>query len=176
MVTVNDEIRERVNSYVRHIVSQGQASMRAAVLKGHEQLMAELDGMTDEQAAFKPKPEEWSVVEVLRHALESKRVIARRCVALAKGEQAPPVQGIGAIAGEPFSSLDKARSALADAHGELVRFVDTLSPEANVSLKEPHPWFGPLDCREWAVFERVHDGDHTNQIGQIKSATGFPAA
>ncbi len=36
--------------------------------------------------------------------------------------------------------------------------------------------FGALNAREWAVFQRIHDVDHTPHIGQIKASSGFPAA
>jgi len=47
--------------------------------------------------------------------------------------------------------------------------------QANVETRFGHFLFGELNALEWAVFQRVHDGDHSNQIQQITSATGYPA-
>jgi hypothetical protein len=33
-----------------------------------------------------------------------------------------------------------------------------------------------MNCRQWAVFQRVHDADHAPGIGKIKATPGFPVA
>ncbi len=174
MTTDQNELRERVISYVRHQVEKGPEGIRQAILKGYDQLHGLIDGLSEEQAAFKPSPDDWCVLEVLQHVVESKQKVARRSFALARGETAPPVTVIGTVEGQVPATLAESRTALEKEHRELLRFVESLSPETNVEAKQPHPWFGPLDCREWAVFERVHDGDHANQILEIKGAPAFP--
>jgi hypothetical protein len=37
-------------------------------------------------------------------------------------------------------------------------------------------FFGPLHCKAWYLFQRVHDIDHANQINAVKEAPGYPAA
>ena len=175
MATKSDDLRERVLAYVQHQVGKGPQGIRDAVQKGHDQLLSQIDGLSEEQAAYKPAPDDWCVLEVLQHVLESKEIITRRCFALARGETVPVVGTIGSVEGEVPGSLAQARSALGAAHADALRFADSLAPETNLLDKEPHPWFGPLNCVEWAVFQRVHDGDHANQIQQITSATGYPA-
>ena len=176
MVTVSDDVRERILSYVKHQVAKGPDGIRDAIQKGHEQLLGSIDGLSEEQATFKSAPDDWNVLEVLRHVQESKRSIARRCVALAGGETPAAIGAIGTIAQEPFSSLADARSALDSGHQELLAFVGTVSSETDVEATYPHPWFGPLNGLEWAAFQRVHDGDHASQIDQIRAAPAFPAA
>ena len=176
MVTVTDELRERLLSYVSHQVSRGTDSIKSAVEKGQTQLFGVIDGLSEEQAAFKPDADTWSVVEVLRHVEESKRGIARICGSLARGEVPAPLGTVGSIDDPPFSSLAEARTVLDASHQELLAFVDTVLPETNVAATYAHPWFGPLNCQEWAVFQRIHDGDHAEQIEQVKAAPGFPTA
>jgi len=78
-------------------------------------------------------------------------------------------------AGGAFGSLEEALAAFQSGFEELLAFVGTLSADSNVEARFDHPFFGPLNCREWAVFQRVHDGDHAQQVEQIKAAPGFPA-
>ena len=176
MTTAQDDVRERVMSYVRHQVGKGPEAMRSVIQKGHDQLLAAIDGLSEEQAKFKAGPDEWSALEVLRHAEESKRGIARRCVQLARGESLAALTASGTIAQEPLSSLAEARSAVNDAHQDLLAFLDTISPETNLEAKFEHPAFGAFNCQEWAVFQRPHDGDHAEQIEQVKAAPGYPTA
>jgi len=75
-----------------------------------------------------------------------------------------------------YASLAAAREALEEAHQQMVAFVDTELAQAQLDLRFKHFLFGDLNSPEWAVFQRVHDGDHSNQIGQITSATGYPAS
>ena len=37
-----------------------------------------------------------------------------------------------------------------------------------------HPFFGDLNCKEWAAFVYVHSRDHADQIEKVKGAPGFP--
>ena len=171
---VAENVRERTISYVRHNVAKGPEAVRDVVRKGQQQVLVLIDGMTEEQAAFKPNAETWSVIEVLHHVAESHRSLARRCVSLSRGEPAREVRGIGQLDGTPPTSLAEARTELKAAHAEMRAFVDSLTPEANTEATLAHSWFGPLNCIEWPVFQRVHDGDHINQIEQLKAAPGYP--
>ena len=92
---------------------------------------------------------------------------------LARGEASAsfePADEVGVSA-----SLSEARAALDAGHRELFSSVQALTLDVNVDVTFDHPFFGPLNCRKWAVFQRVHDGDHAGQIEKIKAADGFPA-
>jgi hypothetical protein len=175
MATVSNDQRERLVSYISHQAAKGPGSIRGTIQKGHHQLLGIIDGLSEQQATFKPSPDVWSVLEVLRHAVDAERGVGRSCAALARGET-PAGQAQPGRSGGALPSLTEARSALDAAHDELLAFVATLSPETNLEARFEHPFFGPLNCQEWAVFQRVHDGDHAEQIEQIKAAEGFPAA
>ena len=175
MVTVPDEVKERVLSYIKHQAAKSAPALRDVVQHGHDQVTGLLAGMSDEQAGFKPSAEEWSVLQVLQHAAEAGRRTARGCVALAVGGELNKIERVGQIRNKPFTSLGQARAALDAGHQELLDFVDSLSSETNVEATLDHPFFGPLNCREWAAFQRIHDGDHAGQIEQITSAVGYPA-
>jgi DinB superfamily len=170
MTTGQDEVISRVTSYITHQASKEPARIRDVVWKGHEQLLAQLDGISEEQARFKPSPDDWSVLEVLQHAAPATRFVAELCAALARGETYERGEG-----STEYASLAEARSALDSAHEELVGFIVGLAPDANTEAKYKHFLFGDLNCREWAAFQRIHDGDHAGQIEQIKAAPGFPA-
>jgi len=173
---VSEDERREALSYVRHQVAKGPDVIRQTIEKGYDQLWGQIQGLSDDQAKCKPVPDEWCVLEVLQHVVESRELTARRCFALALGERPPAVGPIGAIKGEVPHSLAEARSALNVAQQELLRFVDMLAQGANVQTTMAHPSVGPLNCQEWAVFERLHDAVHVNQIEEIKASRGFPSS
>jgi hypothetical protein len=183
VTTVPDDVRERLVSYFKHQAAKGTGAIEEAVAEGHEQFIGLLDGISEEQARFKPSAEVWSILEVLQHAATTKRELALLCAALSRGEtyehlgpegeEASTQDGIMRV---QFNSLAEARSATESAHGVLMAFIDGLSPNADLEARYKHFIFGALNCREWAVFQRVHDGDHARQIEKIKAAPGFPSA
>ena len=79
------------------------------------------------------------------------------------------------VTGRTYATLAEAREAAGTSQEALVAFVNGLSEASNTEETFDHFLFGPLNCRQWAVFQRVHDGDHGNQIEKIKAADGFPS-
>ena len=171
MTTEQIEARDRIRSYLTHQAGKSPQAIRELVEKGHAQLLDKIAGLSPEQATFKPEADVWSVVEVLQHAAPAKQWVADLCVTLAQG--GTPERGGG---NATYASLAEARSALEAAHLELVAFIDGLSRDVNLEARFEHFIFGELNCREWAAFQRVHDGDHAEQIDQVRAAPGFPTA
>jgi hypothetical protein len=182
MTTVSDDMSERLIGYIGDNARKDTDAIRALVEKGHAQIMGNLQSMSDEQARFKPAPDVWSALEVMAHVVTTKRGTARISERLARGEVPAGFGGEGednrsaqdGIARETFRSVAEASAAAQAGHDALLAFVDSLSPETNTEARYNHFVFGDLNCREWAVFQRVHDGDHAQQLDQIKATDGYP--
>jgi hypothetical protein len=173
------DVIERVTSYIKHQGTKSPEALRDMIQTAHDRLVSLLDSMSAEQASFKPGAEDWSALELMHHVVSAKAGVARACERLAKGEVIPSQGGEGdgqdgMMRGEPFTSKGDARSAVEAAHGEMLSFLEHSLPKANLEVRFHHFLFGDLNCAEWAAFQRVHDGDHANQIEQIKAAPGYP--
>ena len=176
------DVRERITGYIKHNATKSNQAVLDLVQAGHKQLMGLVEGLSDEQATFKPSAEEWSVLDTMQHVVAAKKGVARLCEALARGEEPGGIGGEGedtqkqdGVTGRTYASLADAVEGAVGAHDELVAFVNKVSDESNTEVTHDHFLFGALNCREWAVFQRVHDGDHAGQIEKIKAADGFPA-
>jgi hypothetical protein len=174
---------ERIGAYIRHNAAKSPQALHDLVQKGHDQVTDLIEGLSPAQAVFKPSADDWSVIETMRHIVAAKQGVARVCARLAAGETPGGVGAEGqaqrqdGVMGEEYATLAEARAAMDVAHAELLAFVDGLaSSTPNVETRYNHFIFGDLNCREWAAFQRVHDGDHSGQIEQIKAASGFPFA
>jgi hypothetical protein len=181
MTTTQGDVIERVTGYIRHNAAKEPAALRALVQQGHDQISGLLAGLSEEQARWKPGAEDWSVLSVLQHVVTAKRGVARICTRLAAGEQIAGTgregdEQDGVMSKQRFTSLAEAREALDAAHADLLVFIDGPLATANVETRFNHFVFGDLNCREWAAFQRVHDGDHSGQLEKIKAAPGYPAA
>ncbi len=86
MTTEQDTARERITSYIVHQAKKEPNAIKKLVQKGHDQLLSQMDGLSEEQATFKGSEDDWSVRELLRHALQAKRGVAGTCQSLALGE------------------------------------------------------------------------------------------
>ena len=180
MTTIPTEVIDRVTGYIRHNAAKEPPALRALVQQGHDQLCALLDRLSEEQARWKPGPDDWCALELLQHVVTAKRGVARICQRLASGEQVADFGGEGeeqdgVMGKHAFASLAEAREALDAAHEETLAFIDGPLASANVETRFSHFIFGDLNCCEWAAFQRVHDGDHSGQIEKIVAAPGFPA-
>jgi hypothetical protein len=175
--------RERVGGYVKHNAEKGSDAIRDLVQQGHEQLVNSIAGLTVEQATFKPGEDEWSVLETMTHILEVKVGVVEICQALARGEAPEPASAElnekrmrDGFSFPVFTTPDEANKAAVKANQALTGFLSGLADSANVEKTYLHPFVGPLNCIEWAVFQRLHDGNHGEQIEKIKASEGYPSA
>jgi len=171
---------ERIRSY---LLSQAEKKtfeqLRPVVEEAHDGLLAEAEGVSEEQAHFKPAPlgtgeeDAWTLAEVLRHCIQSEEGVALRVRALGLGDAARGgstgrlVGRANATLPELIRDLKAANFALEHAAGS-VEGMEKLEPTA------PHPFFGELNCRAWFLFQRIHDIDHARQIQKIKADPGYP--
>jgi hypothetical protein len=86
-------------------------------------------------------------------------------------EEAAAQDGITVVR---FETLADARAALEAAHEDWLTFIRGFNDATNTELQFRHYIFGAFNAREWAVFQRVHDINHTPQIGEIKASSGYP--
>ncbi len=52
--------------------------------------------------------------------------------------------------------------------------VEGLTEDASLDARHDHFFFGPLNWKEWLAFQRVHDGDHLQQIEAIRGFPSYP--
>ena len=183
VMSMPDEIRDWVIAFVRDNARKSPSEIEAVVQEGQRELLAALEGVSEAQAAYKPGADDWSILELVAHEVSVKQVIGTLAAALRNGALPP---GFGPHFEEAkaqdgfivtrFDTLARAREAAQAAHDAIVTFVRGFDGSVNTDLTFRHYYFGAFNAREWPVFLRIHDGDHTTTIGKIKAAAGYPAA
>jgi uncharacterized damage-inducible protein DinB len=171
---VGDDIRERVASYLAHQATKETAYLRSLIERERMRLLGAPEGLSEAQASWKPQPDEWSVKEVLRHVCAAERSVVEVVTSLAAGATPQGGRETGRQDPDESATLGELVDRLRGERQRLLAFLDSLPPSADLSVTFPHPFFGPLNFKGWVAFQRVHDGDHINQIESIKATNGFP--
>jgi hypothetical protein len=174
-MTLDNPEFERIRGYL-----VGQAERRSwielwpRVVGPRAELLDEIGGVSEEQAAFKPSAEDWSISECVQHAFEASIGTLELIEGMAAGER---------VDRDPDPPLDPAEVRFADlragfiAHSsQFAGLLGRLPEEPNLELTAPHKFFGDLNSRAWFLFQRIHDIDHHNQIKAVKEAPGYPDA
>jgi uncharacterized damage-inducible protein DinB len=166
---------DRVRSY---LISQTERydwfQLWPRVVRARLDLLEALEGVTEEQARWRPEPDAWSIHECAAHLLRSSENARALIEGLVRGEAKrinadPPLESDDA-------SLAELRDALFEDSARFAAIVTSLPAEVDLVTTADHNRFGPLTGSQWFLFQRIHDTDHANQIRAVREAEGFPAA
>jgi len=179
--TIPEDSRVWAASFIRKHGAEENEAIEAVVQEGQDALLKAITGLSDAQALFKLSESEWSILDAMAHVVTTKRVVVGLCANLGRGERPP---GIGpeweeeraqdGITIERFTAIADARAAAETAHGELIGLIRGFDAATDLEVRFRHYIFGALNAREWSVFQRIHDGDHTPQIERLRAVPGFP--
>lgn len=143
----------------------------ASLTETQSELLAVFRSASDEQAARKPAPDEWSLFELARHTDFTERLIAKLIHNLARSgfPSAEDLEGsgLGMMPPDDGRTYAGVLDDLATRNTALLDAIRGLPDEPNLELQAPHPFFGPLNCKGWAGFQRVHDLDHIQHARKI---------
>jgi hypothetical protein len=162
-----DEVRDRVTSYIQHQGTKSPSAIVDLVRTSQERYLETIGALEDDVADRKPSPDEWSVRELTRHVIDAQEHVSELVRLLALGKQPEDRSGAGRMVeddGRPFAQyVDDLR----DLNARMLQAIGRLPDAPNLEETAPHPFFGPLNCKEWAAFQRVHDEDHVQHAQKI---------
>ncbi len=73
--------------YIQRATARGDVI--AALLPQIDEVKSALGNLSDEQARFKPGPEEWSIKEVVSHLIDAERVFSYRLLCISRKDKTP---------------------------------------------------------------------------------------
>jgi hypothetical protein len=170
----NEEL-QRVRGY---LVSQAQ---KLSVPQLVQKLQADSLPLRDVVAAVppdqfdaRPTPGDWSAALICTHILEMTEhgaeavtgILERGAVAQRIADMLPGAVRAGLTRAEVFWPAFTARREPFYARVLLA------TGDEHLDVKITHPWFGPLNWREWLLFMRVHDLDHMRQLQALAQHFG----
>ena len=164
---ISTEDLQRVCGY---LVSQAQ---KLSVPKLVEKLQTDSLPLRDAVAAFpsehfdaRPASDGWSAALVCTHIINmTEHGAAAVTGILDRGDIPPTISDMRP--GFVRDSLRRAEDfwpAFTGRRDPFYARVLQASGDEHLDVKLVHPWFGPLNWREWLLFMRVHDLDHLRQL------------
>ena len=166
-MSIPNEELQRVRGY---LVSQAQ---KLSVPQLVQKLQADSMPLRDAVAAVppdqfdvRPAPDDWSAALICTHILEMTEHGAEAVTGILESGALP--QRItdmrpGAVR-EGLTRAEDFWPAFTARREPFIARVLQAKGDEHLDVKITHPWFGPLNWREWLLFMRVHDLDHMRQL------------
>lgn len=171
---VTEDAQHRLISYLGHQASKDVPVLVELIEEQRARLLALLDGVSEEQAAFRPAPDQWSIADVLRHVIAAEEGVARIVDSLARGAVPEGQRALGSHIPDEGQPLAALIARLHASRADLLARIRGWPASPDLTATFEHPFFGPLNCKGWVAFQRLHDADHTGQLEQIMGAEGWP--
>ena len=167
---------------------QEQIEILKALRCGQRAFLDALNGITEDLAAKRPRPERWSVLECVGHVALSEDFL-RSLVMHAEHVSVPVINKVredgilvrGADRTRPMVSPEAVRPtgrfpSLSDAlqyflvsRSETIRYLENCSEDLR-SMLATHPLLGSVNCREIVLLMAVHPHRHAKQIHEVRDA------
>lgn len=168
------------------------AEIYEAIDDTRARLVGAVEHLTDEQLAFRPSPEKWTVAELVEHLSITERRVARMLGALVgklepeaareEGSTFAPVsvaEFVERAVREKYTAPEEIRPKGAPLPASLASLGDSraaihaLRPRVErvdgTRAHFPHPAWGPLDLYQWLAFVGLHEQRHLSQIKALKA-------
>jgi hypothetical protein len=166
------------------------------LIRSRQALLDAVDGVTEQQARWKPGPERWSILEYVEHLAVSDdalvALVERSLQSPARPEtederhareqkirETPMPRGVNRAPeilqpSARFASLADALAAFREARERTMKF--TRNTQADLrSHFAPHNVLGPLDGYQWLVGNARHAESHAGHIREIRGLADFPS-
>ncbi|WP_028538692.1 DinB family protein [Paenibacillus sp. J14] len=147
-----------------------------AFLNTHGQLVTAIDGLSEEQTTWKPKPESWSVLEVLTHLVDHSIVVSFRIRDILAGTEArlPAFNQDAWISGQ-YANAGKVSDVLQAFHALLLYNSLLLSrlDAADLEKTGVNAKGETVSIKDIVEGFTNHVQRHMGQIDRIKQAAGF---
>jgi DinB superfamily len=161
-----------------------------------EQLLKDVQGLTDAQLEYKPAPDRWSVIECVEHITLIEKAILEGEQQLVQQPANPerrkdikitdeqliknvedrshkvkaPESGIPK---HSYSSNAETIKAFTDQRDKLIEYVTSTKDAMRDHIMD-HPALGPIDAYQLLLLDAAHTNRHTQQLEEVKADPGFP--
>jgi hypothetical protein len=160
------------------------------------QLLAEAEGLSQAQADWRPREQDWSVGEILHHLTLAEVGTGKLTSKLLKDAPQPlppfpadltsfapvppPPPGLAkapeVVYPERGHPLDRLIADLRTIRERSRQSVERLAAVDPRGLRWRHFTLGEMDLAQWWLLHVRHETDHLQQLRAVKAAAGFPAA
>ena len=162
--------------------------------KSEKEFLQAVEGLTDEQWAFKPGPDRWSVAECAEHIVLAEALLfetATKSLTAASDEKweatlsktdvlrralpnrSTKVDAPAAIKPRQAMTRPQLMARFREQRARALAYVQ----ETEAPLKAhtaANPFFGPLNAHQWLLYIPLHHARHNLQIAEVKTSPEYP--
>lgn len=135
-----------------------------------EQVRAAAIAIPPQQFSTCPAEGEWSANQVMAHVVEGARGVDAAIRSVVDSGATPPRLADAIRPDVPDRPAADWWDDLVAARERLFARLATATGDEHLDITWGHPFFGPLNWREWLLFLRIHDIDHARQMQAIREA------
>lgn len=177
------------------ITDQERETALALLARSRGVVLKAVEGVTEDQARWKPAPERWSILEYVEHlavsddalvalvkrSLESPAHIEtpeERTAREQKIRETPVPRGVNRAPENlkpvaRFNSLAAALSAFLAARERTLEYATSTTDDLRTHFV-PHPVLGQLDAFQWLCGNARHAETHAGHVVEIRGMPDFP--
>jgi hypothetical protein len=179
------------------ITEKERESAIKRLTRSRQTLLEAIEGVTENQARWKPAPDRWSILEYVEHLAISDdsliELVQRSLKTPARPEtedqrrereqkirETPMPRGVNRAPetlrpAARFKSLAEALAGFEAARERTLEYTVTTKDDLR-SHFSPHTVLGPLDGYQWLTGNAHHAESHAGHIREIREMADFPAA
>lgn len=109
----------------------------------------------------------WSIAMAIEHMIIAGTSLRGVLISLSSGRADLPESSITSLKPNPEISSEGLIERFEQMTQKFVRTAEGSKIDAFPKLTYGHPWFGPLNAREWLIFAGAHQAVHRKQIEEI---------
>jgi hypothetical protein len=161
-----DEEQQRIRAYLQTQAAKlSVTDLVAKVRSDMEQVRIAAEAVPPQRFDEKPAPDEWSANEVMAHIVGGARGGTDAIIRAIENGAAPDKQVSDRMeATEQQHTAAEWWQALVAERERLFERASKANGDEHLDVTWAHPFFGPLNWREWLLFQRIHDLDHARQM------------
>ncbi|MBO9733242.1 MAG: DinB family protein [Chitinophaga sp.] len=161
-----------------------------------DNLLKEVQGLSDAQLEYKPAPDRWSVIECVEHITLIEKSIMDGEQQLVQQPANPEmrkdikitdeqiIKGVedrshkfkapeNAIPKHSYSSNAEAIKNFTDSRNKLLEYVTNTNDDLRAHITDKTP-LGTIDAYQLLLLDAAHTNRHTQQLQEVKADAGFP--
>lgn len=109
----------------------------------------------------------WSIAMALEHMIIAGTSLRGVIIALSSGRTDLPESTIAGLKPSPEISAEGLIERFEQMTQKFIRAAEVAKVDAFPKITYSHPWFGPLNAKQWLIFAGAHQTVHRNQIEEI---------
>lgn len=166
----NDDRLARARAYIAEHKDDAPDRLAAAMRDTGQRYLDEVTGLSDAELDFSPGEGQWSVRQTCLHVDHAIGRVAGLIPLLAEGTVPDlPTPKPGVLSEDP-GDFEEVIGMLKTSFERAADASKSLEGTPDLAALFEHPFFGPLNCREWMAFNVMHLEVHIRQVQRIKKA------